>query len=312
MSHLFPSTESNYFTDIRPRETELPSESAMSLSAFNAFENSTPRQTDFPPGLFSPYEMPSGPAFQAPQGIVHQSAHSIPVSQNHQGFRQTQTFQPGHSSSVWSGSPQAHQHFYPKFSIRPSSSSTQASSRESFFNSSGSALIENGFGNHSIREEMFHSDENVALELQRRELEIQSLKGEIKRLNEQVQKRSIPEAGVYKVDLAVKLAFDEKAKCLRERDAEIVKLTQQLELAVTSITKGSSEKKVLNMARFDPEVLATRVLTRITALRDENAKLGVRNLTITTLANNSALGIPRAKCKTHCCDFTFEEGKQKS
>lgn len=276
MSHLFPSTQSHYFMDIRSRETDIPSESAMSLSAFNAFETSTPRQANFPPGLFSPYEMPGVPAFQASQGIS-QSVHPIPGSQNQQGFRQTQTFQPSQSASVWSGSPQAHQqHFYPRFSIRPSSSSTQASSRESFFNSSGSGLIENGLANQSIREEMFHSDENVALELQRRELEVQVLKSEIKRLSEQVQKRYIPEAGVYKVDLAVKLAFDEKAKCLRERDAEIVHLTQQLELVLTSITKGSSEKKVLNMARIDPEVLANRVVTRITALREENAKLGVR------------------------------------
>jgi hypothetical protein len=116
---------------------------------------------------------------------------------------------------------------------------------------------------------------SLVAQLHRRDLEIQALKFEIKQLTELIQGGS--KTGVYKVDPAVEAKFRELARGLKERDEEITKLQYHLEAALATGKTRTAGKGP------DQGELAHRLVTRITALRDENKMLGVSTRTL----NNS-------------------------
>lgn len=118
---------------------------------------------------------------------------------------------------------------------------------------------------------------SLVAQLNQRDIEIQALKLEIKRLSELVQGSN--KTGVYKVEPAVEAAFNSMARCLKERDEEIITLQYHLEAALaTGKTKTAGK-----VPGPDQSELAHRLVTRITTLRDENKMLGVSII----LANKS-------------------------
>lgn len=277
----------DYYSVITSRQTNseqsTTENNGLNASSFNAF--STPDKSnpsEIPPGLFS-----SGahekPTFQGLGNFQNQSQVTL-GSQPQTYFRPTQMYPATNSSgnarlsSLMSGVlPIANQQqYYPGFSMRPSSSSTQTSRGESLLNSSGSLFLDNGNSSQLFREDSI-ANENVALELQRRELEVQTLKSEIEQLNDQVRKLPVLDNGVIDVEQSIKQAFDEKVKSLRERDAQIAKLTYQLESAMGVVSKPHLAKgsKLGNMQEPGQEALAHQIVSRISALRGENELFGV-------------------------------------
>lgn len=112
---------------------------------------------------------------------------------------------------------------------------------------------------------------SLMAQLHRRDLEIQALMLEIKRLTELVQGGS--KTGIYNVDPAVEAKFRGLARGLKERDEEITKLQYHLEAALATGKARTAGKGP------DQSELAHRLVTRITTLRDENKMLGVSTRT---------------------------------
>lgn len=130
------------------------------------------------------------------------------------------------------------------------------------------------------------SDGSIAAQLHRRDLEVQVLKLEVKRLTGLLQashtENSTTTQEVYKVDPAVEMAFRNMAKRLKEKDGEVAKLQYHLEATMAAIgAYNPTPKSGINKASHakiqfhDQGELAHRLVTRITALRDENKLLGV-------------------------------------
>lgn len=153
-------------------------------------------------------------------------------------------------------------------------------------NSSNTALGRSGYtGASSLLledEEVIDSDGTIAAQLHRRDIEVLSLKMEVKRLNNLVQTTTTKAVeDEFKVDPAIELAFRHMAKNLKEKDSEIARLQYHLEATMAALGAGSfTSKPGINKSGMkglvcDQGELAHRLVTRITVLKDENVLLGV-------------------------------------
>lgn len=128
-------------------------------------------------------------------------------------------------------------------------------------------------------DEVLDVDGSIAAQLHKRDLEVQTLKLEVKRLNRLLKPQGIERPELL-VDPAVEHAYRNLSKCLEKRDGEIARLQFHLEATMAAISAGNAQSKSgINKTKTpaqDPGELAHRLISRITSLRDENILLAVR------------------------------------
>lgn len=221
-----------------------------------------------------------------------QQQHQQLNQQQQQQFVQQSTYHPSGTtinSNTWSSlgmtqqQTQKQSQYYSGLASRTSSNSSAIGSvaRSAF---TGNVLPDPlGFSGQILEDEDLDSDGSISAQLHRRDLEVQALKLEVKRLNGLLQHPDTNEneQDVYRVDPAVEQAFRDMAKSLQERDGEIAKLQYHLEATMAAIGAGNPTSKNsikgsnAKVQFYDQGELAHRLVTRITALRDENKLLGV-------------------------------------
>lgn len=127
-------------------------------------------------------------------------------------------------------------------------------------------------------DEVLDVDGSIAAQLHKRDLEVQTLKLEVKRLTRLLKPQGVERPELL-VDPAVEKAYRSLSKCLEKRDGEISRLQFHLEAIMAAISAGNaSSKNGLNKTKppaQDPGELAHRLISRITSLRDENILLAV-------------------------------------